>query len=382
MLTPRAAKACRHFAPLDSTAATRNSENYSMQKTFDEKLARMNADSACGDFILADAKDADMAFGISAPGIRRDPSGDEHGYRSIQEFRSQIREIVEQALVDIMLMSVSTSDELAVQQRIFAKSRVTPAIRANDTTDIWLAGRTASYGAHPSLPFRTTTLDEAMGNAANDRSIAGSPAVDLGLYSITLNNDAELDRGTLQAYRDFREEAGRKGFRHFLEVFAPNAPRNLAAEGVPRFVNDSIARLLAGVPAISRPLFLKMPYFGPKALEELVSYDSSLVVGILGGSAGTTFDAFQMLSEAKKYGARAALYGRKINNAEHQLSFIHHLRALANGDAAPVDAVKAYHADLAKLGIKPRRPLEKDLQSSPKETAGPSQSGYSTGERT
>ena len=333
-----------------------------MQKTFDEKLARIAADPSCGDFILADAKDADMAFGISAPGVRRDSSGDERGYRSIQEFRSQIRDIVAQGLVDIMLMSVSTSDVLAVDEKIFARSRITPAIRANDTTDIWLAGRGAAYGDHPSLPFRTAFLDEAMGNAANRSSSAGPPAVNLGLYSITLNNDAELDRATLQAYRDFREEASRKGFRHFLEVFAPNATRNLAADAVPRFVNDSIARLLAGVPAGSRPLFLKMPYFGPKALEELVYYDSSLVVGILGGSAGTTFDAFNMLWEAKKHGARAALFGRKINNAEHQLSFIQHLRALADGDATPAEAVKAYHGDLAKCGITPRRRLAEDLQ--------------------
>ena len=73
-----------------------------------------------------------------------------------------------------------------------------------------------------------------------------------------------------------------------------------------------------------RPLFLKIVYHGPAAMEALARYDRSLVVGILGGSAGTTFDAFHMLWEAKKYGARVALYGRKINNAEHQLSFVQH----------------------------------------------------------
>ena len=36
-------------------------------KSLDAKLARLAADSACRDFILADAKDADMAFGLSAP---------------------------------------------------------------------------------------------------------------------------------------------------------------------------------------------------------------------------------------------------------------------------------------------------------------------------
>ncbi len=95
-----------------------------------------------------------------------------------------------------------------------------------------------------------------------------------------------------------------------------------------------------------RPLFLKIVYHGPAAMEALARYDRSLVVGILGGSAGTTFDAFHMLWEAKKYGARVALYGRKINNAEHQLSFIHYLRAVADDQLEPAEAVKAYHGAL------------------------------------
>ena len=74
-------------------------------------------------------------------------------------------------------------------------------------------------------------------------------------------------------------------------------------------------------------------------MEALARYDRNLVVGILGGSAGTTFDAFQMLWEAKKYGARVALYGRKINNAEHQLSFVRYLRAVADDQIDPKEAV-------------------------------------------
>ena len=134
-----------------------------------------------------------------------------------------------------------------------------------------------------------------------------------------------------------------------------------------RFVNDSIVRLLAGVGLATRPLFLKIPYFGPAAMEQLASYDSSIIVGILGGSAGTTFDAFQMLWEAKKYGARVSLFGRKINTAEHQLSFIEQLRALADGNTTPAEAVKAYHAALKKLNISPARSLSDDSQ--PQKTA-------------
>jgi hypothetical protein len=328
-----------------------------MLKTLDTKLARIAADTSCGDFILADAKDADMAYGVSAPGTKFSKDGEQLGYRTSQEFRDQIREIVNQKLVDIMLLSVATSDALATNEGLFKNSGITPAIRANDTTDIWLAGSKAAYGSQPSRPFRTAILQEAAGTLGQ----GGKPSVDLGLYSCTFNNDTELDLATLQAYRDFRQEAYDIGFRHFLEVFVPNAPQK-PVEDVPRFVNDTIARMLAGVGSRTRPLFLKMPYFGPAALEQLVSYDSTLVVGILGGSSGTTFDAFNMLWEAKKHGARAALFGRKINNAEHQLSFITHLRALADGNAQPAEAVRAYHGDLQKLGIKPHRSLNEDLE--------------------
>jgi hypothetical protein len=331
-----------------------------MQKSLDEKLIRILANPSCNDFILADAKDADMAYGVSAPGVKDGRAPEHKRYRTIQEFRDQIREIVEQKLVDIMLMSASTSDVLAVREQLFDKSPVTPAIRANDTTDIWLAGSSANYGSQPSLPFRTAILDEVMDIGSAPVFGMNRPQVNLGLYSITLNNDATLDRASLEAYRAFREEARHKDFRHFLEVFVPNAPVKSVAD-VPRFVNDSIARLLAGAGVSTRPIFLKIPYFGPEALEQLVSYDSSVVVGILGGSAGTTFDAFQMLWEAKKYGAHAALFGRKINCAEHQLTFVSYLRRLADGEIAPTEAVRAYHADLEKLKIRPTRSLEADL---------------------
>jgi hypothetical protein len=106
-----------------------------------------------------------------------------------------------------------------------------------------------------------------------------------------------------------------------------------------------ITRMLAGVGPAGRPVFLKMVYHGPGAMEELVRFDPHLVVGILGGSAGTTRDAFQLLHDAQKYGAKVALFGRKINNAENQLAFVHFLRLIVEGQVGPVDAVKAYHAD-------------------------------------
>lgn len=331
-------------------------------KSLDAKLARIHSEPSCRDFILADAKDADMAFGLSAPGLSPEYHGREARFRTLDEYRQQIREIVAQGLVDIMLMSASTNEILTIRERLFDESPITPAVRANDTTDIWLAGGSGRYSEQPSLPFRTTTIDHAQCGKAQCSPEERTLGANLGLYSCTFNNDAAADLRTLEAYKQFRLEAEAKGFRHFLEVFSPNAPGEHPPKSIAQFVNDHIARTLAGVTSAGRPLFLKIPYFGPEAMEALARYDRSLVVGILGGSAGTTYDAMHMLWEAKKYGARVALYGRKINNAEDQLTFVHFLRLVADDQIGPEEAVRAYHGALQRLGIPPKRPLNEDLQ--------------------
>ena len=330
------------------------------RKTLDEKLERIAADPSCRDFILADAKDPDLAFGISAPGPRQNAKPGERTYRSMPELYEAMRQIVHQGLVDIMLMSASSNEQLTIIERIFDNSSVTPAARANDTTDIW-CGASGSYGSQPSLPFRTTTIEHIQCGRVECSVAERNIGANLGLYSMTFNNDATLDRATLEEYRKFRHEAEAKGFRHFLEVFAPNAMCTRPVANIGKYVNDCIARTLGGITRTSRPIFLKMPYFGPAAMEELAAYDPGLIIGILGGSSGTTMDAFQMLWEAKKYGARAALFGRKINFSEDQLAFVSYLRMLADGVIEPTEAVKAYHDHLAKRGIVPNRSLVNDL---------------------
>src|SRR5919198_5385924 len=119
-------------------------------KSLDRKLARIHADPhGCKDFILADAKDADMALAIGAPGRSPEAHSGELRYRSLAEFRDLIEQIVAQGLVDIMLMSASTSEVLTVHRRIFENSPVTPAARVNDTTDIHMI-RGGKYPAQPS----------------------------------------------------------------------------------------------------------------------------------------------------------------------------------------------------------------------------------------
>jgi hypothetical protein len=327
-------------------------------RSLDEKIASIRANPAgAKDFILADAKDADMAAGLAATG--KDPVTGRA--RSLNEYRDQMREIVRQGLVDIMLMSASTSEQLTIEERIFETTRVTPAVRANDTTDIHLmAGST--FPTEPSRPFRSATIEQIQGGKINPTVDERRLGADLGLYSITPNNRIEFDYATLEAYRNFRIEAEQKGLRHFLEVFDPNACGASCPADLGRFINDLIARTLAGVPSTGRPVFLKIAYHGPKAMEELVAYDPTLIPGILGGSSGTTHDAFKLLEEARKHGARAALFGRKINNCEHQLTFVTFLHAIANGKLDAAEAVKAYHGELEKLKLPPIRKLKDDLE--------------------
>ena len=276
-----------------------------MLKSLDEKLADIRADpSGSKAFIIADAKDADMAFGVTAPGPRHEAQGNDYqsDWRTLGEFRAQIRDIVRQGIVDI---------------------------RANDTSDIW-AVRGGKYPRQASRSFRTATLDHIMYGCIDPKPSQKVIGADLGLYSITFTNNLDEEHQALREFQDFRIEAERKGFRYFLEVFNPNVEPGISEADVPAFVNDHIVRSLAGVTRRGRPIFLKIAYNGPKALSELVSYDPQLIIGILGGSAGTTYDAFKLISDAQKYGARVALFGRKINLSEHPLTFIEMLRRITD----------------------------------------------------
>lgn len=328
-------------------------------KTLDQKLTAIRNNPNCREFILADAKDADMAFGIGAAGQSPESHPGEVKFRTLKEYRDMIREIVRQQLVDIMLMSASSNEQLTIQERIFDNSPVTPAARANDTTDIHVV-RGGRYIQDPSQPFRSSSIDHIQCGHLDCSPGERTSGADLGLYSVTFTNSTADDLRTLESFKEFRTEAERKNFRYFLEVFDPNVAHHISAEQTGSFVNDMIARCLAGVVGKSRPQFLKIVYHGPKAMEELFRYDPSLVIGILGGSAGTTYDAFKLLAEAQKYGARVALYGRKINNAENQFAFIRFLRLIADGVVSPEEAVRGYHGVLQKLGIKPQRSLEED----------------------
>ncbi|GMA38379.1 hypothetical protein [Mobilicoccus caccae] len=315
-------------------------------RSLDRKLTAILAGGySPRDFVIADAKDADMSTGLCSAGPRRDAGGAVVGYRSRADFLQDMVDQIEQGDIDILLASASNAERLADEDRL--GHEVTLAVRANDTTDIW-ANRGATYQQFPSRPFRTASLPRVR------------RFCDLVLYSMTFTNDIERDLATLTDYREFRAEAADLGVRHFLEVFNPAVPTGVNAAMLPAYVNDSIVRALAGVTQEERPIFLKIAYNGASALSELAQYDPALVVGVLGGSAGTTRDTFELLHRTEKAGGRVALFGRKIQNAESQSDLVRLMRRVVEGDLAPEGAVEAYHSALTDKGLTPQRPLSQD----------------------
>ena len=78
---------------------------------------------------------------------------------------------------------------------------------------------------------------------------------------------------------------------------------------------------------------------------------------VIGGGSG----GIACARRAAAHGARVALFGRKINNAEHQLAFIEMLRFITEGKISPEEAVRAYHGVLQAKNIRPQRALADDL---------------------
>ena len=98
-------------------------------------------------------------------------------------------------------------------------------------------------------------------------------------------------------------------------------------------------------------------------MEDLASYDpENLIVGILGGSKGTTRDCFELIHKASKYGAKVALFGRKINLSEDPIGLVKLMRKVVEENTTPKEAVKIYHDQLKKKKLIPDRSLKKDLE--------------------
>ena len=70
-------------------------------------------------------------------------------------------------------------------------------------------------------------------------------------------------------------------------------------------------------------------------MEEICRYDPGrLVVGVLGGGAGTTRDTLELVRQSEKYGARVALFGRKILASEDPERIVGMMRAVVEASWA------------------------------------------------
>ena len=290
------------------------------------------------------------AFLIKNPGFLREENGKLTDIPDTYDsYIKKMEDMTKSEMVDVMLMSMTSAEKL-VGQKVFENSPVSPAVRLNDTSCIWGLLRHGEYDKEESRPFATTQLRHAINY------------VDLGLYSMTFNKNVDRDIFMLNQYRNFRDEADKIGMRHFLEVFN-SAIMTLSITEMGQYINDCILKTLAGQISKEKPLFLKIAYNGPKAMEELASYDpGNLVIGILGGGKGTSRDCFELLSQACKYGARVALFGRKVNLSENQLTIIKTMRNVIENNIKSEEAVKLYHDELQKIGIKPDRDLQTDSE--------------------
>ena len=97
------------------------------------------------DFIIADAKDAEIGGGIGALGARRLADGTERLATSV-DYRQAMTEMMASGLIDIMLTSMSSAEALA-DSGAFKTSDVTQAIRLNDATDTWGSGARSTGSA-------------------------------------------------------------------------------------------------------------------------------------------------------------------------------------------------------------------------------------------
>src|SRR5690242_1062240 len=121
-------------------------------QSLDKKLAEVKANRSSRSFVIADAKDADMAFGVRAPGPRTylaksgmrpaqflpaEWTRAEYGYRNLPELNDIIRDVTHRGLVDNMLMCAYVSEQLAIKDGLYTHSHVTPAARAHVTSVVW-----------------------------------------------------------------------------------------------------------------------------------------------------------------------------------------------------------------------------------------------------
>ena len=157
------------------------------------------------------------------PASRPRPTRARSAMRTLEEYRELIRQNTRQGLVDIMLMSASTNYQLTIQRaavRRLARHPGDPRQRHDRRSPRpRLALRRGPGAAAPFGPARSRHV--------RARRLRPGGA-DARRRPRPLQRHVQQRPGARPAdartFHQFREEAERKGFRYFLEVFDPNVP--------------------------------------------------------------------------------------------------------------------------------------------------------------
>ena len=293
--------------------------------------------------ILVFAGDALAAGGLRGLGKTND--GGKWRARRQAEFIQLCRDLTKDGYIDGCLLTPSDAEILAVEERLFQTTPVTPMVRLNAETSIW-SPRHGAYGRSPAQPFQTVQVNAQSPEAAYCTTLGDALEchVRIGLYSITLNNDADADRRTLLEYLNFAREVGNHPqFDHFLEVFLPNMQLpGLDYEKRGQYVADSIVRTMSYLKKHQRPRFIKTEYTGAATWKELCDFDPNLIIGALGGARINTRKTLELASNIVAGGGRATLFGRTIFDDENPRAICKALRAVLDKTMTADEAYSMY----------------------------------------
>ena len=272
-------------------------------------------------------------------------------YRTHPEFIQLQRDLVADGSIDGLLMTPADAEVLALEERLFDDTHVTPLVRMNSETAIWNP-RFGVYQHQQSMPFQTVFPEDTRAYCESLIAPALECKVSLGLYSITLNNDVSADQRMLNAYIQFAHAVGEmEGFDHILEVFLPNVKLpGLDDEKRGMYIADSIIRTMSYLRKHQRPRFIKTAYTTAQVWQELTEFDPALVIGALGGPRQNARQTLQLAHNVVRYGGRAILFGRSIFGEENPIGIAQALRNVLDGVHGQEEAHSEYQKSIRKNG--------------------------------
>ena len=272
-----------------------------------------------------------------------------------------MRLITRSGLVDIMLMSASSSYALTFRETLFDNSPRHPAVRANDTTDVHLAAadrRRSPVAPVPHCQPRPRPVRAPRMWPPSRRH----PRRNLGLYSVTFDDDLGPRHRDPRAVPRVSRMKPAEGFRYFLEVFDPNIPNAVAPDILPRYINDMISsnacRGCSRAGRSSSRWSTTAPRRWKNCSVMTRTWSSEFSAAGL-GRRSTLSNCSRTLRSTR---AKVAVRPQDQQRTENQLAFVQFLRLIVDGVINTIEAVKAYHAVLGRIGDPPASPARRGPQ--------------------